>query len=121
MVNGTTQSRSCFRCPKKYQRHLTERFHRNFRTNGKLPRSISSGLTLTQRNTSVQRCSSLHSAHVTTYRMAFVPVRKPYRRGLLFRYKNGALGVFSVMEPSCAVRISKVESHISDRCSYYTG
>ena len=22
--NGTTQSRSCFRCPKKYQYHLTE-------------------------------------------------------------------------------------------------
>ena len=34
-VNGTTQSRSCFRCEKKYQYHLTEIFHRNFRTNGK--------------------------------------------------------------------------------------
>ena len=34
-VNGTTQSLSCFRCPKKYQYHLTEIFHRNFRTNGK--------------------------------------------------------------------------------------
>ena len=34
-VNGTTQSRSCFRCQKKYQYHLTEIFHRNFRTNGK--------------------------------------------------------------------------------------
>jgi len=33
--NGTTQSRSCFRCPKKYQYHLTEIFHWNFRTNGK--------------------------------------------------------------------------------------
>ena len=39
-VNGTTQSRSCFRCQKKYQYHLTEIFHRNFRTNGK--RSIMS-------------------------------------------------------------------------------
>ena len=28
-VNGTTQSRSCFRCQKKYQYHLTEIFHRN--------------------------------------------------------------------------------------------
>ena len=27
-VNGTTQSRSCFRCQKKYQYHLTEIFHR---------------------------------------------------------------------------------------------
>ena len=34
-VNGTTQSRSCFRCQKKYQYHLTEIFHRNFRTDGK--------------------------------------------------------------------------------------
>ena len=34
-VNGTTQSRSCFQCQKKYQYHLTEIFHRNFRTNDK--------------------------------------------------------------------------------------
>ena len=34
-VSGTTQSRSCFRCQKKYQDHLTEIFHRNFCTNGK--------------------------------------------------------------------------------------
>ena len=34
-VNGTTQSRSCFLCQKKYQHHLTEIFHRNFRKNGK--------------------------------------------------------------------------------------
>ena len=33
------ESRSCFRCQKKYQYHLTEIFHRNFRTNGK--RSLS--------------------------------------------------------------------------------
>ena len=38
-VNGTTQSRSCFRCPKKYQYHLTEIFHRNFCANGKRSRS----------------------------------------------------------------------------------
>ena len=35
-VNGKTQSRSCFRCQKNYQYHLTEIFHRNFPTNGKL-------------------------------------------------------------------------------------
>ena len=34
-VSGTTQSRSCFRCQKKYQYHLIEIFHRNFQTNGK--------------------------------------------------------------------------------------
>ena len=34
-VNGTTQSRSCFGCQKKYRYHLTEIFDRNFRTNGK--------------------------------------------------------------------------------------
>ena len=34
-VNGTTQSRSCFRCQKKYRYHLTEIFDRNFRTNSK--------------------------------------------------------------------------------------
>ena len=34
-VNGTIQSRSCFRCQKIYQCHLTEIFHWNFRTNGK--------------------------------------------------------------------------------------
>ena len=64
---------------------------------------------------------TLQFRYVTTYRIAFAPAQKPYRRGLLFTYKDGDLGVFSVMEPSCAARISKVESHISDRCSYYTG
>ena len=35
-VNGTTQSRPCFRHQKRSQYHLTEIFQRNFRTNGKL-------------------------------------------------------------------------------------
>ena len=34
---------------------------------------------------------------------------------------TGDFGAFSVMERCCAARISKVESHISDRCLYYTG
>ena len=34
-VNCTAQSRSCFRCQKKYHYYLTEMFPRNFRTNGK--------------------------------------------------------------------------------------
>ena len=33
--NGTTQSRSCFRCQKIYQYHLTKILHQNFCTNGK--------------------------------------------------------------------------------------
>ena len=38
-VNGTTQSRSCFRYQKKKQYHLTGNSHRNFRTNGKRSQS----------------------------------------------------------------------------------
>ena len=34
-VNGTTQSRSCFRCQKKYQYYLTEIFQWNFLANCK--------------------------------------------------------------------------------------
>ena len=44
------------------------------------------------------------------------PGRKPYRIGLLFTHKNGDLGALSVTERSCAAPISKVESHISERC-----
>ena len=39
-VNGTTQYPFCFRCQKKYQYHLTEIFHQNFRINGKRSREI---------------------------------------------------------------------------------
>ena len=42
-VNGTTQSRSCFRWQKKYRYHLTEIFDRNFRTNGKCSRGRGGG------------------------------------------------------------------------------
>ena len=37
-VNGTSQSRSCFRCQNKYQYHLMDIFHRKFRKNGKRSR-----------------------------------------------------------------------------------
>ena len=50
----------------------------------------------------------------TLYRIAFVPARKPYRIGFQFTHKNGDFGAISVTEQSCP------ESHISDRCSYYT-
>ena len=58
---------------------------------------------------------------VTLYQVAFTPAQKQYRRGILFTHKNGDLGAISVMERSCAAPISKVESQISDRSSYYTG
>ena len=35
--------------------------------------------------------------------------------------KNGCGGAISVTERSCAAPISKVASHVSDRCSHYTG
>ena len=43
---------------------------------------------------------------------------KIYRIGLLFSYKNGDFGAISVTEWTYAVPMSKVESHISDRCSH---
>ena len=53
--------------------------------------------------------------------MTLAPARKLYRIGLLFTYKTSEFGAISVTEWSCAAPISNVESHISDRCSYYNG
>ena len=53
--------------------------------------------------------------------VAYAPARKPYRIGLLFTHKNRDFGAISVTERICAVPISKVEIHISDKCSHYTG
>ena len=60
-------------------------------------------------------------AFVTLYQVAFTPAQKQYWIGLLFTHKNGDLGAISVTERCCAAPVSKVESHISDRCPYYTG
>ena len=60
-------------------------------------------------------------AIVTLYQVAFTPAQKLYWIGLLFTHENGDFGAISVTERCCAAPISKVESHISDRCSYYTG
>ena len=57
----------------------------------------------------------------TFYRVAFAPARKPYRIGLLFTHNNGDFGAISVTERSCPHVISKLESHIWDKCSHYTG
>ena len=59
-------------------------------------------------------------ALVTLYQVAFTPAQKPYRIGLLFTQKYGDFGAISVTEQSCDAPIFKVESHISDRYSYYT-
>ena len=63
----------------------------------------------------------LTQALFTLYRMSFAPVRKPYQKGLLFIHKDGDFCAISVTERNCAATVTKVESHISDRCSYYTG
>ena len=51
--------------------------------------------------------------------MAFAPAQKPNRIGLLLTHKNGNFGAISVTERIFAALISKVESHLSYRCSYY--
>ena len=59
-------------------------------------------------------------AMFTVYQIAFAPPWKSYRTlGLLFTHKNGCSGAISVTKLRCAVPISQVESHISDRCSHY--
>ena len=61
------------------------------------------------------------TAMFTLYRIAFASPRKQYLIGLMFTNKNGCGGAISVTERSYAASIFKVESHISDRCSHYTG
>ena len=50
-----------------------------------------------------------------------MPARKPYRIRLLFIHKKDDFGPISVTERSCTASISNAESHISSRCSCYTG
>ena len=58
----------------------------------------------------------------TLYRVAFALAKNwPYRIGLVFTHKNGDFGAISVARRSYEAPISKVESDISDRSSYYTG
>ena len=57
----------------------------------------------------------------TLYWIAFAPARNPNRIGPLFTYKNSDFGAISVTEQSRTALISKVVSHISDRCSCHTG
>ena len=43
-----------------------------------------------------------------------------YRIRLLFTHMNGDFSAISVRKRCCTASISTVESHVSDRCSYYT-
>ena len=53
----------------------------------------------------------------TLYEIDFTPARKPYRIRLLFTHN-----IFSITEPAKLPRvISKLESHIWDKCSHYAG
>ena len=45
----------------------------------------------------------------------------PDRASLPGTHKNGYSGAISVTERSWAAPVSKVESHISNRCSHYAG
>ena len=56
----------------------------------------------------------------TLYLIAFALEGKPFRIVLLFTHKNGDFGAISVTKPSCDASIFKVESHISDRYSYFS-
>ena len=56
----------------------------------------------------------------TLYRIDFAQTQKPCRMGILFTHKNGDFGAISVTERSCPRVISKLESHILDKCSHYT-
>ena len=50
------------------------------------------------------------------YQIVFALAPKPYCIGLLCTRKNSDFGTISVMEQRCQALISKVESHILDRC-----
>ena len=67
---------------------------------------------------SVAKCQVMF----TLYRVAFALAKNwPYRIGLMFTHENGDFGAISVAGRSYEAPISKAESDISDRCSYYTG
>ena len=69
----------------------------------------------------ISKVESEISKRSSHYRTAFAPPRKSYRIGLLFTHKNRCGGAISVTKQSCTASISKVESHISKRCSHYNG
>ena len=58
---------------------------------------------------------------LTLYWIPFAPARKLYRIWLLFIRENGDFGAISAKERACAEPISRMESRILDRCSYYAG
>ena len=108
-------------------------------------------ISVTEQSCAVRISTESGESHIRKefilYQTAFAPARKPYRIELLFTDKNGDFGAISVTEQSCAApnliprfslapkgrvgenpgkevaprRSPKSESHISDRCSYYSG
>ena len=69
----------------------------------------------------MERLYILGLAMITLYWIAFVPPRKSYQIGIRLTHVNGDFDAISVTEQNCAAPISKVESHLSHRCSYFTG
>ena len=47
--------------------------------------------------------------------------RLPFDVNAMFKLSNGDFGAIPWTEQSCATPISKVESHVSDKCAYYIG
>ena len=47
--------------------------------------------------------------------LALAPIRKQYRKGLLFIDKKGGFGAISVTERSCTAPLMNVDGHTSDR------
>ena len=45
----------------------------------------------------------------------------PFDVNVMLKLSNGDFGAISLTEQSCAPTISKVESHVSDKCAYYIG
>ena len=54
----------------------------------------------------------------TLHWTVFSPAQESYQIRLLFLHKDCEIGAISVKEQSCAAPIYKMESHVSDRCSY---
>ena len=61
-------------------------------------------------------CFAKNKTMFRLYQIVSALAPKPYYIGLLCTRKNSDFGTISVMEQRCQALISKVESHILDRC-----
>ena len=73
-------------------------------------------------STDTRKSTYLGYVHTSSHQIPYsiCPGAKIIPDGLLFPHKNGDFGAISETERSRAAPISKVKSHISDRCSCYT-